>query len=146
MAHFQKLLLALDLNPHSNALIGRVQQLCRDESENLHVVHVIREGMHESWAYDRDFRGNAHAQRILDHTQIKIRDILHKHGLEIPSDRIYLSHGEPAFEIKKLAAAIDADLVIVGSHYKDGDWMQLPGSTTNCVIQGISSNVMAVKI
>jgi len=36
--------------------------------------------------------------------------------------------------------------VIVESHVKENDWMQLPGATTNCVIQGISSDVMAVKV
>ncbi|NKB32094.1 MAG: hypothetical protein GKR91_03255 [Pseudomonadales bacterium] len=145
MAHFEKLLLAIDLNSQSDLLISRVQKLCHDESEKLHVVHVIKKGMHDAWQCS-DFGRDAHAQRLFDHTQIRIREILKKHGLEIPSDRIYLAYGEPASEIKKLAAEIDADLVLVGSHCKDNDWMQLPGPTTNCVIQGISSNVMAVKI
>lgn len=146
MAQFQKPLLAIDINSQSDLLISRVQQLCREESEKLHVLHVIKDGMHESWVYDSDFRHNAHAQRINDRAQFKMREILRRHGLEIPSERIYLAFGEPAVEIKKLAAEINADLVIVGSHCKNGDWMQLPGPTTNCVIQGISSNVMAVKI
>lgn len=67
-------------------------------------------------------------------------------GLIIPSDRIHLVYGEPSNEIKKLATELDADAVIVGSHAKDGDWLQLLGATTNCVIQGISSDVIAVKV
>jgi len=45
-----------------------------------------------------------------------------------------------------LAWEITADLVILGSHAKGNDGLQLPGTTTNCVIQGISSDVMAVKV
>ncbi|MBU14603.1 MAG: hypothetical protein CMQ14_05880 [Gammaproteobacteria bacterium] len=49
-------------------------------------------------------------------------------------------------EINKLATELDADAVIVGSHAKTGDWLQLPCAKTNCVIQGISSNGIAVKV
>ena len=36
--------------------------------------------------------------------------------------------------------------MIVVSHAKDCDWLQLTGATTNCVIQGISSDEIAVKV
>jgi universal stress protein A len=146
LTQFSKLLLALDLSPESELLIHRVRDLCRDEMDNLHVVHVIKRGLHDSNLQNSDLRHSPHAQRMVDHTAMRIREMLRHQGLTIPSDRLYLVHGEPAFEIKRLASELDADLVIVGSHTKQDDWMQLPGATTNCVIQGISSDVMAVKV
>lgn len=146
MTHFDKLLLAIDLGPESDALIERVLKMCEGELSGLHVVHVIKSGMHDGAKDEVDAADFAHAQRLLDHTTIRVRELLHANGLEIPCDRLFLLSGEPAFEIKNLASKIAADLVIVGSHSKENDWLHLPGATTNCVIQGISSDVMAIKI
>ncbi len=146
MAQFRKLLLALDLSPESEVLIHRVLQMCQDDLDSLNVVHVIKQGMHDGSTVNSDLGGNSQAQRMVDHTMIRLREILHRNGLNIPTEKIFLARGEPAFEIKKLAREIDADLVIVGSHYKHNDFLRLPGTTTNCVMQGISSDVIAVKI
>ncbi len=89
---------------------------------------------------------DSHAQRQQDHTHIRVREMLLRHGMRLDTDKIHLLRGEPAYEIKKLAREIEADLVIVGSHSKDNDYFHLPGATTNCVIQGMPSDVMAVKV
>lgn len=146
MARFKQLLLAIDLSSESDALIGRVLETCQDDLPNLRVVHVIKEGLHSPSEDSFSSLSNAQTQRTKDHTLIRIREILHRNGIDISSDRIHLVCGEPAFEIKKLAGEIGADLVIVGSHSKEEDWLHLPGATTNCVIQGISTDVMAVKV
>lgn len=145
LTSFSKLLLAVDLSPLSESLLHRVRDVCGDDIDRLHVVHVLTRGMHDPTLCSNGGK-DPHAQRMLDHTAMRVRDLLQKAGLMVPSDRIYLSYGEPACEIKRIADEIDADLVIVGSHTKDNDWMKLPGATTNCVIQGISSDVMAVKV
>ena len=146
LAHFRKLLLAIDLSPLSESLLRRVQQTCSDELDHLYVVHVMTNGLHDIDVKTEGGIDDPHAQRLQDHKALKLRELLHKAKLKIPTDRIFLVHGEPASEIKKMANQIAADLVIVGSHVKENDWMQLPGATTNCVIQGISSDVMAVKV
>ncbi len=146
LAGFKQLLLAIDLSPESDALVGRVLETCQDDLSNLRVVHVIKESLHCITPDSFSSVSNTQAQRIKDHTLIRIREVLHRNGLAISSDRIHLVCGEPAFEIKKLAVEINADLVIVGSHSKEEDWLHLPGTTTNCVIQGISSDVIAVKV
>ena len=145
MATFSKLLLAIDLSPLSESLLTRVKQLCGNDVDRMHVVHVLTAGMHNPGMF-ADIRFDAHAQRKLDHTALNVRSLLHRAGLVVPSDRIHLKHGEPAHEIKQLANDIEADLVVVGSHSKENDWLQLPGTTTNCVMQGISSDVMAIRI
>ncbi len=145
MAKFTKLLLALDLSPVSESLATRVSEMCAEDINGLHVVHVLTNGLHDPSVLNQS-PCDSHAQRMLDHTAMRVRDLLQRAGLTVPSDRIYLVHGEPAFQIKQLAEQLHADLVIVGSHSKEDDWMQLPGATTNCVIQGASSDVMAVKI
>lgn len=147
MAQFRKLLLAIDLSPLSELLIQRVREVCGDEMDHLYVIHVVTEGLHSIGEVDEDLSSvDAHRQHLLDQRTHRVHEFLLRAELDIPAERILLVLGEPACEIKKMANQIDADLVIVGSHVKNNDWIQLPGATTNCVIQGISSDVMAVKV
>ena len=146
LARFNKLLLAIDLSPESDLLINRAVEMCQDDVGKLHVIHVIKQGLHDTSLAATDNCRNLHLQRIIDHTSVRLQEVLQRHGLNIPSEKLYLVYGEPAIEIKKLAQELAADLVIVGSRSKEDDWMRLPGATTNCVIQGITSDVMAVKL
>lgn len=142
MTGFQKILLAIDLDESSETLIRKVVSLYDECVSRLHVVHVIKE-VAEAGAVDSD---DADSRRLVDHTAIRLRETLNRNGLTLTPDRIFLLSGEPAAEIKRLAEQIRADLVIVGSQTRGNDWLRLPGATTNCVIQGIESDVMAVKV
>lgn len=146
MANLNRLLLALDIGPQSVPLINRVCQLYSDAVEQIEVIHVVEQGLHDARLLQMDLCTAPHAHRVDDHLAMKIREMLRHNGLNIGSDKIHLVRGEPAFEIKKMAKKIAADLVIVGSHCSGNGWVSLPGATTNCVIQGISSDVMAVRI
>lgn len=146
MTQFNKLLLALDLSERSETLVQRVVKICREDVKNLHVIHVIKQGMHDGEMVSSEAVDDCHAQRQKDHTSIRVREMLIRHGIRVSPEKIHLLRGEPAFEIKKLAKDIGADLVIVGSHVKNDDCFHLPGATTNCVIQGMPSDVMAVKV
>lgn len=146
MVGFNKLLLAIDLSPESDLLISRVLETCQNDLEKLHIVHVMTQDLNDESCDNADPAANAYSHRLVDNTSIRVREVLSRNGLNISQDRIYLVNGEPAFQIKKLAKDIGADMVIVGSHSKGNSWMRLPGATTNCVIQGISSDVMAVKV
>ncbi|MFN3165150.1 MAG: universal stress protein [Pseudohongiellaceae bacterium] len=141
MAFFNRLLLAIDINSEAAQLLERVRQTYGDELDRLHVVHVIKYGLHDA----AEHLGNPHLQRLTDHTLLELRALLYKHGLRIPADRVHLAFGEPASEIKRMATELAADLVIVGSHTRTDGWLPLPGATTNCVIQGIDSDVVAMK-
>lgn len=146
MPRLSNLLLALDLGSESVALINRVQFMYPDELAHLHIVHVIKNGLHTVNATDSSPSGEASIQRVFDHKRKQIVDLLNRQGVVIPDEHIHLLRGEPSSEIKRLAEELHAELVIVGSHTKADAWLQLPGATTNCVIQGISSDVMAVKV
>ncbi len=146
MAGFQKLLLAIDLSPTSTALIRRVIHMYPEDLEKIHVLHVIKPMLLVEPGEDTPNLYDPDIQREMNYARHKIFELLHATGLGSAVDKLYLAYGEPSFQIKRLSREIGADLVIVGSHCKEGDWMQLPGVTTNCVIQGISSDVMAVKI
>lgn len=146
MARIDTLLLAVDLDPDSDVLVERVLKLYEDVRDSVHVVHVIRNGMHDIAFLQSGPDRDAQSHRVTDHALYQIKALLARHDLQIPDERLHLVYGEPASEIKRLAEKLDAELVIVGSRTRQNDWLQLPGATTNCVIQGIKSDVMAVKV
>ncbi|MEX2129951.1 MAG: universal stress protein [Pseudohongiellaceae bacterium] len=143
---FNKLLLALDLSPDADHLLNRVSKICCDDMEKVHVVHVIKSGMHELYRTPVDWERNLDLRELRDHTVYRLGEILRRNGFSVSAENIYVRAGEPANEIKKLAHELGADLVIVGSHCKKEGWLDLPGATTNCVLQGIDSDVMAVRV
>lgn len=146
MARIETLLLAIDINSDSSFLIERVAKLYEDVCENVHVVHVISRGMHDIPCLNARSGRDAQVRRVTDHALRELKALLNKHELDIADERLHLVYGEPSCEIKRLASQLHADLVIVGSRTRENDWLQLPGATTNCVIQGINSDVMAVKV
>ncbi len=75
MARFSKLLLAIDLSPESDLLINRVAEMCQDDIAKLNVVHVIKQGLHDTTLTASDICRNAHAQRVIDHTSIMLRPL-----------------------------------------------------------------------
>jgi len=112
--------------------------------ERVHVVHVLKDEV--ILPGDSLDMSDAEQRRLRDQAVIRLNTTLVRNGFSILSDQIYIKTGEPATEIKRLAHDLEADLVIVGSHNKNGGWMSLPGATTNCVLQGIQSDVMAVRV
>jgi len=146
VAGLHKLLLAIDLSPASATLIKRVVQMYPDELYKIHVLHVIKPLAQVGSLDELPARFDPDMQREVNFARTRLLHLLHESGLGCATDKLHLVHGEPSYQIKRFAEEIHADLVIVGSHSKADDWMHLPGATTNCVIQGISTDVMAVKV
>jgi len=144
LAIFNRLLLAIDLSSDSDLLLSRVRKFCSEQMERVHVVHVLKDEV--ILPGDSLDMSDAEQRRLRDQAVIRLNTTLVRNGFSILSDQIYIKTGEPATEIKRLAHDLEADLVIVGSHNKNGGWMSLPGATTNCVLQGIQSDVMAVRV
>ncbi|MCB1671383.1 MAG: universal stress protein [Pseudomonadales bacterium] len=144
MAIFDKLLLAIDFSPDADQLLGRVRKLCEGHMDRVYVVHVLRGDF--MLPGDLGDPVDPDQRRLRDQSQVRLTEILHRNDFSVPLENLVIRYGEPATEIKRLAHDLEADLVIVGSHSKTGGWMSLPGATTNCVLQGIESDVMAVRV
>ena len=144
MTIFNRLLLAIDLSPDSDLLLSRVWKICNEQMDRVHVVHVLRDDA--IYPGDSLVAPDAEQRRLRDQSVLKLNTALARNGFSVLPEHIYIKTGEPATEIKRLAHDLEADLVIVGSHNRKGGWMSLPGATTNCVLQGIESDVMAARV
>ena len=66
-------------------------------------------------------------------------------GYDIGDDALYVTHGQTATEIHRLADERGVDLVVVGTHGKHGPEL-ITGSSANAVLHGANCDVLAVRI
>ncbi len=147
MAFFNKLLLAIDLGPDSDTLLNRAAAICNGSVEQINVVYVIRPRKFDTDTLSDDFLHLTAGIQVYEQARLELEAILLRNNFIIAGNQIHILSGEPAHEIKTLAQEISADLVLVGSRCKKKDgWLEIPGTTTNCVLQGIRSDVMAIRV
>lgn len=94
------------------------------------VLDGIATGMYDSFLSEAEKQFKAHLQRLGE--KYDIEDVL-------------LAHGQPVREIHALAASIEADLIVLGTHGKGGLALLL-GSTPNEVLHGVNCDVLAVRL
>ena len=63
----------------------------------------------------------------------------------IDKSRQHTLLGSPAIEIRNIAAELEADAIVIGSHGHSG-WKILLGSTANKVLHGASCDVLTVLV
>ena len=64
--------------------------------------------------------------------------------LGVPADNCFLPYGKAAVEIKRVAENQDVDLIIMGTHGRQGLGLML-GSTANGVLHGVKCDVLAIR-
>ncbi len=106
----------------------------------VHVVEPI------AAAYSTDAYAiniNELQQEALSIAADNLGDIGEKCGIRKENQHTLL--GSPAIEIRNLAAELDADAIVIGSHGHSG-WKILLGSTANKVLHGASCDVLTVLV
>ena len=58
---------------------------------------------------------------------------------------VHVKVGSPAYEIRDAASELEADLIVVGTHARQGLALLL-GSTANAVLHGVGCDVLAVRV
>ncbi len=142
MQSYQKIVTAIDLSDESALVVERANSIAARNEAELHVVHVI-EPLSLAYGGDipMDFSG------VQDQLQEQAEKQLKAFGerYTIPPDRLHLMIGRPESQIHQLAEDIDADLIVVGSHGRQGLALIL-GSTANGVLHGAHCDVLAVRV
>ncbi|MFU8816417.1 MAG: universal stress protein [Pseudomonadales bacterium] len=142
MARYRRIVLAVDLTEESNSVAERAQALVAVFDAELHVVHVIEP---LSLAYGGDIPMDLSTVQDQIHEQAKSHLAEFAATLDVPPSRQHLIFGRPESEIQRTAEAVDADVIVVGSHGRHGLALLL-GSTANGVLHGASCDVLAVRV
>ena len=144
MSIYKNILVAIDPFINSNNIIEKAKKLV-DSGDKIQLVHVMDVVV--------IFPNASTAPPLLDlpgvqrKTQKQARDIMLDIGKKyaIPAENIHNKIGSTAKVIKKFAAEIDADLIVVGSHGRHGIGLLL-GSTASSVVHGAPCDMLVVRI
>lgn len=143
MSAYRKILVAIDLSDESNIVVDKARELAKLYSGELHLVHVI-EPIAVGYAVEVtsvDIEGlHAEATRHARNSLLELAG-----NLDIPESHVHNLLGQPAREIRELAKAMDADLIVMGGHGKHG-WELLFGSTSSGVTHGTSCDLLIVRL
>ncbi|MBB3168526.1 universal stress protein [Simiduia aestuariiviva] len=142
MNNYQQIVVGVDLSPESSQVLDRATQLSKLCQAEVHLVHVLEP---LTFAYGGDIPMDL--TEIQSQLQSQAEQHLHKLAdhFNIGKPHCHLLVGQPAAELHRIAEEQSADLIIVGSHGRQGLALLL-GSTANGVLHGANRDVLAVRV
>lgn len=140
---YNKILVAMDLSEDTNKVIDAAIRMAGNDTHNIHLVHVVEP---VAAAYSMDIYAiniNQIQQEALNLAEQRLGKIADDLGLD--SKNRHCLMGAPASEIRNLAAEINADAIVMGSHGHSG-WKILLGSTASKVLHGATCDVLTIHV
>jgi len=147
---YKHLLLAVDFTPEAEVVIERAMQLRSLYQARLSLVHVLdyvpltADLMPLSYAGDvtlpETFGPDSH---LLETARTNL-DALGER-LDVPPEDRHVQVGPTGHAIRTAAQELGVDLVILGGHGRHG-LKALFGSTVKSIVQGLSCDVLCVRI
>ena len=143
MNHYQKILLALELNPESDdLLLKKAQEFSEAGHRQLYLIHAVEHLNNYGLAYGIsagvDVEEMLMGQAKKSMTEIGAR-------FNIPPTQQITKIGPAKFVILEEAKQLGVDLIVVGSHGRHGVRLLL-GSTANAILHGAMCDVLAVRV
>lgn len=149
---FERVLVAIDPQPtvEGEKLNARMMELASSMSEiegsDLHVVSVWR-GMSDPMFELADWQiPNLQSEEFVETTARQTLDaVLTQSKVKLPPTHIHFEPASPGPAILRLAADIDADLIIMGTVARSGIPGLLIGNTAERVLRHVDCSVLTVK-
>ena len=142
MMEYKHILVGLDLTSESEEVAEKALSMKHALAAKLSIVHVI-EPLSVAYGGDIPMDISNIQEQIHETAEKQLAEFSNYFDIE-KSDQ-HLVFGRPETEIHALASAIDADLIVVGSHGRHGLALLL-GSTANGVLHGAPCDVLAVRV
>jgi universal stress protein A len=143
MAIYQHILLAVDFAPDSEQVVQRARDLARLHTARLSLVHVT-EYVPVDMANELVLPQEVELDRELNELAVKrLAELGERIGVAVANQQVL--QGNTRGEILHLAEELQVDLIVLGSHGRQGI-QRLLGSTANAVLHGAPCDVLAVRI
>jgi universal stress protein A len=139
---YKKILVAVDLSPHSETTLRHAINIAQNHQASLHVVHVLE---HASAVYGGDFSIPLETDlqtTIKNSAQAAMAALAEKYDLA--RNKLHIETGPVKTAITTLAETLYTDLIIVGSHSHTGLDLLL-GSRANAVLHLAHCDVWVIK-
>ncbi len=143
MALYQHILLAVDFAPDSEIVIQRARELAQLHGARLSLVHVT-EYVPVDMANELVLPQEMELDQELNDLAVKrLVEVAERIGIAVADQHVL--QGNTRGEIQRLAEETKTDLIVLGSHGRQGI-QRLLGSTANGVLHGAPCDVLAVRI
>ncbi len=132
----QRLLVAVDLSEHSEALVRQAHELATTYHAVVDYLHVIPE-WHQPLAYTPDVCVAPYPdlQRLEDNSMTALKELVLRHHGDAGDCEYLVRHGSPPSTIVEVAEERSADLIALASHGLTGAKYLLLGSVADHVVR-----------
>ncbi|MGD8858452.1 MAG: universal stress protein [Myxococcales bacterium] len=146
MSQLKKILVATDFSDVSERALAQAVSLARTLGASIDVVHV-----YDVPAFNLPLEGAvmstaAHEAELSDQAQASLDAVIERHAQDGVAMHGTLRRGVPYQEIAAFAEAEGADLIVIGTHGRQGASHVLLGSVAERVVRIASCPVMTVPV
>ncbi len=149
MPAYKHVLVAVDLTDESQQVLDRAREEAQLHGALLSIVHVLKPFTHVYGGYGAigpgDFGGRLASLEIELRREAEQQLAGIAKQMNVLAERTHMLTGNAAAEIRQLAAACGADLILIGTHGQHGLGLLL-GSTANAVLHGTAIDVLVVRV
>ena len=143
MAIYSHILLAVDFSTATDTVTRKAVELSRAFKARLSLVHVV-EFVQMDLSNDLILPMELEIdQEHMELARQRLQALVKKLGVD--KSEYFVSQGNTRREILHLAEEKNVDLIVIGSHGREGI-QRLLGSTANAVLHGAPCDVLAVRI
>lgn len=142
MNAYRHILAAIDLSDEAVAVVERAALLAACSQATLSLVHV-REPLTYAYGGELPVDFSNLEGEIQKQAEQRLQEL--GEPLGIPAERRFCPTGRTAAEIQRLCEEHAVDLIVIGCHGRQGLALLL-GSTTNSLLRGVRTDVLAVRV
>jgi len=143
MSVYSHILLAVDFSTNTDAVAERALAISEMSSARISLVHVVeftQMDLSNELVVPQELELDQELMALADK---RLQELGEKYGIS-DSER-FVSQGSTKREILRIAQEHNVDLIVIGSHGREGIQLLL-GSTANAVLHGAPCDVLAVRV
>ena len=142
MTLYRHILAAIDLTDEADAVLKKAKSLAQQNGATLMIAHAI-EPLALAYGSDIPLELSTLQEEISNHAKKRIKTLAE--SVQVEDAAQHIVYGRPDKEVHRLAAELNVDLVVVGSHGRHGLALIL-GSTSTSILHGATCDVLAIRV
>jgi universal stress protein A len=143
MSGYSHILLAVDFSQNTDAVAEQGLALSKAFDARLSLVHIVefvQVDLSNELLMPQELELD---QELLELSDKRLKQLGEKLG--VPECERFVGQGSTKREILRIAEEQNTDLIVIGSHGREGIQLLL-GSTANAVLHGAPCDVLAVRV